>query len=302
MKKTSTRFIAILLMAVLIFLSEVPLANHFTKETGFKHTAEVLDRQEFRLTAMTMGAVTASTAIALAPGDTTSPVANELADMISTFTFALAAVFLERFLMTKLCWLSLRILIPAALVLLILFLATFNRCFFQAGKKLLLLGVVLTLIIPAGALFSSSMEAMFQEQLNAAMGVTDEVNDAQAEETLSEEEARAELDAASKREFSWQDTLNFFTSLPGTVTGAIKDIPDSLSSGISHLMEQAQLWIHALMTGLAVMLVGTVAIPLGTLMLGLKVVGIVAGIETNPTALLSAPRKIRKKVTDESEN
>lgn len=290
MRNRVGRGIAILLLLALIVGAEIPLLHQFTGEDSFQKTTAMLETQEGRLVKMTLGAVAASTAVAMAPGDWTSPVANELADMTSVFSMALGAVLLEKFLLTKLCWLSLRIIIPVGLALMALYFASRRGGFLQAGIKVALFGLVLMLVIPAGAKVSSDLEFMYQDKLDAALSIHDEVVDAQAEETLSTEEAQAALESESQKTMSWKDALGFFTSIPETVTGAIRDLPDTMTAGLGELKAQAQEWIQTFMMGLAVILISTIVIPIGILLLGLWTVRTITGLPIY-VPRLPAPRR-----------
>lgn len=284
------RILAVLLAVVLIVLLEIPLAGHFTDEEAFPAVTELLDTQEKRLITMTTGAVTASTALAMIPGDSTTPVADELADMVSVFSIALGAVLLEKFLLTKLCWLSLRIIIPVGLVLLALAFVKRGWGGFHVGVKVLLFGIVLMSVIPLGGALSNSMETAYQDKLDAALGVHDEVTAAQSEEVLSEEEALARLESSDRTLTNWKDVLHYFSSIPQKAAESFTEIPDVLNSGVTDLKENAQRWVEAFVAGLAVILVSTIAIPIGILLLGLWAVRTITGIPIPNPPLPSAHR------------
>ena len=66
----------------------------------WQKTIASLDEKKSTVTGLAAASISVSSAITLIPGDTATPIANELADLSTYFMVILSAVFLEKYLLT----------------------------------------------------------------------------------------------------------------------------------------------------------------------------------------------------------
>lgn len=172
---------AIAIIVVLaILLAIVGLSKVAGKPIDAQETLGTIDKNKTIVLDLTASAAAAATALAAVPGDTTTPVADEIADMASCFLVALAALYIEKFLVvftgTPLFFVA----------LLILFLMTLCGLFWNSkllkslGIKLFVFCFALYATVPLSLWISNQLEqtldATFETTVTEAQELTDEIN------------------------------------------------------------------------------------------------------------------------------
>lgn len=114
-KKLQIGFIVALV--VLALLSGFVARPHFADTKTWDSTIEVIDQKKGNVLALTTSCVALSAGITALPGDTGTPVAEQLAQLSGNLGIVLAVLYLEKYLLTILWSVGLGILIPSALVL-----------------------------------------------------------------------------------------------------------------------------------------------------------------------------------------
>jgi hypothetical protein len=114
-KKLQIGFIVALV--VLALLSGFVARPHFADNKTWGSTIEVIDQKKGNVLALTTSCVALSAGITALPGDTGTPVAEQLAQLSGNLGIVLAVLYLEKYLLTILWSVGLGILIPFALVL-----------------------------------------------------------------------------------------------------------------------------------------------------------------------------------------
>ena len=114
-KKLQIGFIVALV--VLALLSGFVVRPHFADTKTWDSTIEVIDQKKGNVLALTTSCVALSAGITALPGDTGTPVAEQLAQLSGNLGIVLAVLYLEKYLLTILWSVGLGILIPFALVL-----------------------------------------------------------------------------------------------------------------------------------------------------------------------------------------
>ena len=114
-KKLQIGFIVALV--VLALLSGFVARPHFADTKTWDSTIEVIDQKKGNVLALTTSCVALSAGITALPGDTGTPVAEQLAQLSGNLGIVLAVLYLEKYLLTILWSVGLGILIPFALVL-----------------------------------------------------------------------------------------------------------------------------------------------------------------------------------------
>lgn len=117
MRKQKLQFGIIVALVVLALLSGFAARPHFADTKTWDSTIEVIDQKKGNVLALTTSCVALSAGITALPGDTGTPVAEQLAQLSGNLGIVLAVLYLEKYLLTILWSVGLGILIPFALVL-----------------------------------------------------------------------------------------------------------------------------------------------------------------------------------------
>ncbi|MBR3235924.1 MAG: hypothetical protein IKG11_09950 [Atopobiaceae bacterium] len=169
-----------MLLAVLSFFV---LAAYFANPATYASTISALDAK--RNTVMNlMGASTGSSAaISLLPGDVGTPIAEKLVDLSSDFLVVIAAIYLEKYLLTVLGVVSFRLLIPIGLLLVAasLLLAEripWCRSLMRLGSKLALFGLISAAVVPASVYVSGMIESTYQASIDETIKTAEQTTEA----------------------------------------------------------------------------------------------------------------------------
>lgn len=136
-------------------------------------TIESLDAKRSTIMELTAGASAASVAVAAIPGDATTPIANELAQLNSFFVISLGAVLLEKYLLTVIGYGVFRFMIPAACALAGLGILFRNISLRSIGIKLALAGIAFFLVVPVSVGISNLIENTYQVSSIVNVDVTE---------------------------------------------------------------------------------------------------------------------------------
>lgn len=164
--KTIVRVVVLLLITVLSFFV---LSGIASSPTTYQKTIASLDEKKSTVTGLAAASISVSSAITLIPGDTATPIANELADLSTYFMVILSAVFLEKYLLTIIGFIVFKILIPAACLL------SVANTFYKSDvcraviKKLIIIGVVFLCVIPASERISGLIQKTYDESMQATI-------------------------------------------------------------------------------------------------------------------------------------
>lgn len=166
---------------VIMLLSMTVLSKAAGDPGNHKKTIAALDEKKADVLKLTAASAAAATAVAAVPGDSTTPVANELADLSSYFLIILMAIFLEKYLVTLTGYAAFFILIPAACVLFAAGICL-NKAFLKAlAVKTAVFGLVLFMIIPlsikVSAIIEDTYESSMETTVEEAQDLTEEIND-----------------------------------------------------------------------------------------------------------------------------
>ncbi|MDO4437417.1 MAG: hypothetical protein Q4B77_05640 [Coriobacteriaceae bacterium] len=277
---TRVRAIATAAIAALIALLILGLAPHFSSPEAHAEVIATIDEKIDNVLTLTAGSAGASALISAIPGDAGSPIADKLMDLSTGFLIVLAALFLEKYLITILSGVALGIVLPLALLCVIAFVWAYGRARWsaaplQVGAKLAAIAAVLLLAIPTSSWVTNQIDAVYDTSLQQSI---------ESAESLAEGAAEAEQEG----EKSAGGILGFFQDAVETVTG-----------GISSAVEGAQESLNQFIESLAVMLVTSCLIPILVLFFYFWMAKILLGIQIDMPAAASAlnPRRVRRRVS-----
>ena len=197
LKDNHKMILKIVALALVALLSVFWVAEYAASPETHKGTIEIIDQKTGTVMALSAATTAASVVVSAIPGDAGTPIASELADLSTMFWIVLAALYLEKYLITIAGYGTFMIIVPAACLLFALYVWQKDEKHKSLGMKLLALGLVLFLAVPSGIkvanvidqTYESSISTTINEANNAAKeaeksgnkglfsGITDAISD-----------------------------------------------------------------------------------------------------------------------------
>ncbi len=285
-KKLQIGFIVALV--VLALLSGFVARPHFADTKTWDSTIEVIDQKKGNVLALTTSCVALSAGITALPGDTGTPVAEQLAQLSGNLGIVLAVLYLEKYLLTILWSVGLGVLIPFALVLFAASLGIHGRWSTSAvlrrvATRVLVVAMIGMALVPASVWVSQKVDETYQVSIEQAEQKATSAADASS--SKSEKKSKVKTD----KNVLEQPTEGA-SSLLTSVTDSAKSMTDEVVQQVTDLIE-----------GVIVMIVTSCVIPLLVLAAFLWLGHVLLGIDiSGPTnyltgRFLSAPSKHAKK-------
>ena len=266
---------------VVALVSFFVLGSVFSKPETFGPTINALDTKKETVMSLVGASTGSSAAITLLPGDFATPIAEKLIDLSSDFMIVLAAIYLEKYLLTILGFVSFRILIPVACAL-------FGVSAFVDGRtpargvltglsfKLLLFGIAAVLVVPSSVWVSGMIERTYQESINQTIADAE-----QAQGEMAEVSGEAEGQGSSAG--SATNILESLSQIPNAIT--------QIPSEVGELTKKAQDSVNNFIEALAVMIVTSCVIPVLVLFFFMWIVQLLLGININMPTRMLGPRR-----------
>lgn len=256
-----------ILVAITLF-SIVVLRGILTSPDTYSRTITALDEKKGTVMALSASSVSASAALTLLPDDIATPQAEELAELGKLFVVVLAAILLEKYLLTTFGFAATVILIPLACIFGIVMLFAWDNRGLRASlrsliARLVLLAAVLVLTVPASVWLSSSIESIYQESVDST------IEAAQAAEKAAEETAE------EVQENEATNALEFFQQQLGKLQSAAGDAVNTVGNTVAGVPQLVGNFIEAIV----MMLVLSCGIPIVVLLFFLWVVKIIVGVD-----------------------
>lgn len=207
--------IAIVILVIIGLASFFLIGSFASSEDSFTGTYEALDNK--RTTVMELMGVTAasSTAISLLPGDAGTPIAEQMADLSGYFMFIIAAICMEKWLLTITGALAFKLLIPISCALGIVAIVVRNRFCAAFGLRLFLVALMMFAIIPVSGLVSERIDASYEATVKQT--IEDSKRDAKdIRDTVGDEEDDNVVE-------------KLFNKVKGGVKGKLEDFENTLS-------------------------------------------------------------------------
>lgn len=286
-KKLQIGFIVALV--VLALLSGFVARPHFADTKTWDSTIEVIDQKKGNVLALTTSCVALSAGITALPGDTGTPVAEQLAQLSGNLGIVLAVLYLEKYLLTILWSVGLGILIPFALVLFAVSLGIHGRWSTSAvlrrvATRVLVVAVIGMALVPASVWVSQKVDETYRVSIEQA-------------QQKAADAADSDSSKASKKKTESTESKNVLEQLADGASGLVT----SVTSGAKQMTDEIVQQVTDLIEGVIVMIVTSCVIPLlvlaAFLWLGHTLLGIdISGPASYLTGrFLSGPSKHAKK-------
>lgn len=209
--------VKVLLAVFFMMLSIFVLAYEVPQTKYVQSTVDSLEDSRTKIMEFSGATIATSLAITALPDDFGTPLADTLADMNTYFVFIFAVIFVEKLLVLEGVKFSFAWIIPIALGLYILGILVTKDSIKLFGKKLLIFGMAVVLVIPVSTHFTEKICADYlvyvDETIQEANDGAQKVNEIMA---TDEDEATIfdKLSAAFKTAMSgMNDLLAYFENV-----------------------------------------------------------------------------------------
>ena len=273
----TTRIVATVLCVLFAFISFFFIADHASSPETHSGTIAELDEKKSTVMGLVGASSASSTAITLIPGDAGTPIAEKLVDLSSDFLVVIAALYLEKYLLTIAGFVAFKILVPVSCLLFIGFLwlrqdlYTVRMRLAQIGVRLLLLGICMYAVVPTSVFISSMIEATYKQSIDETI--------AQAESTSQ----RIEEGTKAKE----QQETDLLTQ--------IQNLPDTIAGNVVGWVDEAKEALNGFVEALAVMVVTSCVIPLLVLVFFLWLMKAIIGVKVDVPMRILYPRTLRRR-------
>jgi hypothetical protein len=185
MENKTVKLIVTAILVVCIFVSFFALSGVFSNPETYDETIATLDEKSSNVLALATTSAAISTGLTMLPGDTASPMADQIADLSSTMMIIMCTIFLEKYLLTLAGVVSCCVLIPIGLAFVIAAIHTNSGLCKVAASKLIVLAICLLLVVPVSTAatnfientYDVSMDQMLEEASNVADKIEQNTNE-----------------------------------------------------------------------------------------------------------------------------
>lgn len=259
MKKIDKKRIIAVIILVVITLISIFGVSKIASSNEF-HTKSIQELDEKKVVVLELTAATAatSTAIALVPGDATTPLANQILQLSSYLLIVVGAILLEKVLLTLTGYIAFTFLIPITCLLYGIYLFAKKDILRSLAIKLAVFGIVIFMVIPISIQISNLIEDTYQESINQTIEEAKNIENESQKENKNNE---------SEEATGW----NAFTSKAKEI---VSDVGDNVSEWI-HKGEKA---LSDFIDAIAILLITSCVIPILVLILFVWIVKIIFGI------------------------
>ena len=250
--------------------------THVIPESKFVQDT-VKHLEDSQNTIMKFSGTTIATSLSLSalPNDFASPLASTVSDLNTYFIFIFAVLFVEKLLVIEGIKIALAAIIPAACILYIASLVFEKEGFRKFGKKLLIVGISVILVIPISTHFTEKVCADYL---------------AYVDETIEE----ADAGANKINELMTEDAedATFFDKLTDAFKTAITDVND--------LLAYFKNVVKKFVNSQAVMIVTTFVLPMLVMLLFRWLLTELFALHLpEPKVSIKLPKELKKRFTEE---
>lgn len=228
-KEIIKKSICIILLLIIVVLSMTVISKVATSPESYKSTVQSIDEKKATVMGVTATAAATSAALAAIPGDATTPIANQIMELSSYLLIVVCALVLEKSLLTVMGYLSFKILIPIACVLLGFYIFIKKRTLKILAFRFIVFALVIVSIIP----FSMKISNMIYESNKATI------------EQVATDLEESVIDDSEKEEKSW-----------------IEKMLDNVKESVSAAGEKAKQILNSFIDAIALFIITYCALPI----------------------------------------
>lgn len=176
----NTAFVLVLLTVMAVSITKI--TPWTTDVETHAHTISQIDKEIESALKLTAGATAASAGISLLPDDQCTPIAEEFAELGKYFLIVLSALYLEKYLVTLLGYVSFSFLIPLALLLLGWGVLRKREKVRVLSLKLAVCALAIYFVIPIGVKTSEAVYSNYEAQIDETLNTADQISIANEDE------------------------------------------------------------------------------------------------------------------------
>ena len=247
-KMTTKNILIAVVLLVVALLSFTVITKYATSAEVHNSSLQLLDDKKMTAMELTAGVAATSTAISALPGDAATPIAEQVADLTGPLLLVICAIYLEKFLLTTIGFISFKILIPLACLLGIGYLFLSKESIRIVASKMAVFALVIAIAIPASVSVTKLIETTFEESIQNTYEEANVVTE-EAEKSNEQEESKG--------------FMNFLKGLGDEVT----ELADSARNALSVFID-----------AIAVLLITTCVIPILVILFFLWMIKLIFGL------------------------
>lgn len=248
-KDIKKKAISIIILICVALLSITVISKNMSSVENHMETIAALDEKKVTAMELTAAVAITSTAISAIPGDAATPIANQLSELTTPLLIVVCAIYLEKFLLTTIGYVSYSWIIPIACDFLIGYVLLSKEFLRSWGIKLAIFGVAISLVIPVSVKVTNMIENTFDSSISQTFEKVEEITD-------------------SAEESNEKQNSNVFVEL---ITG--------IKEGVTNLTESAKNAISYFIDAIAVLVITTCVIPVAVLFIFVWIVKILFDVK-----------------------
>lgn len=253
--RANKKLISIVVLVVVALISMFVLSTAASSPKLNQWTINELDEKKTNVMEFTTITAATATALAAAPSDFTTPVAQQIMEIGGYLFIVVCLIVMEKIIVSLTGYITFGVVIPAACFLTIVYLLKGKEQLKSLAIKLVAFGVSIFLLIPSSIFVGNVIENTLDITVEQAIEQT--------------EIAKAEIDSWDSFKESVSDN-GFWNTITGSVTGFTDKITEKLSN-----------WLSRCIDTVAVLLISNLVIPVGILFLFIWLIKALFGINVN---------------------
>ena len=252
------------------------LGKIFSDPNTYASLIEILDNKKVNVMGLTASTSAASIAISALPNDLGTPIADQLANLSTYLLAILTVVYLEKYLLTIIGFVTFKVIIPIVCILYIVYiLLPHNLSLRKVALKLFCFGLALFLLIPCSVTISNMIDATYESSINETIDNTQEEIEVNNDSN----------DTSSKDDLKWYEKIyNYFSE-------TVEEVKNNISTSTSETINKVKNILSNFIEATAVMIVTSCIIPVLTVLVFIWLTKIILGIEINKPEFLKIENK-----------
>lgn len=235
----SVALIAVALLSFFVF------AKFFSSDKVLKGTYDYLDTKKNQVIGINGAVIGTAMLVSALPGNIETAIVSALTGLQKPCFTVLAAVFAERHLAGIFSNISFACIIPLACIFGMISVWTNGPSLKKLAIKLTIMGMVLSLTIPASVVLSKHVE-----KISSA--------DEKIAEVQSMDDEAAESSDSTKDKSGWSAVLNKFADAADDVKDKLQDPKGALTE----IQDKVKNWINGVIEALVIMIITSCVIPI----------------------------------------
>jgi len=250
-KMISKNLLLAIVLLVIAVLSITIVSKYATSTEVHSESIQMLDDKKVKAMELTAGVAVTSTAISALPGDAATPIAEQVSELTGPLLIIVCAIYLEKFLLTTIGFVSFKFLIPIACVLGAIYLFSPKEVLRILAIKLGVFAMAISLVIPVSIKVTKLIETTFAESITQTY------------------ESAGEITNEAEKSSEQEDTSAFQQFLQG------------IGDSVTNLAESAKNALSVFIDAIAVLIITTCIIPIVVILFFLWIVKVIFGIKIN---------------------